>query len=74
MRDAAGRGVTPRDVIALAFVGLVAAALVVEWWARRSGSAVSPLGRTVTAALATRTGRVLVFGAWLWTGWHFLAR
>jgi len=26
------------------------------------------------AALSTRGGRIAVFGAWLWLGWHFLAR
>ena len=65
---------TPRVGIAVAFVVLVAAALVVEWRSRRPGSAVRPLGETIAAALRTRTGRVLVFGAWLWVGWHFLAR
>ncbi len=65
---------TPRVAVAAVFALLVAAALVVEWRSRRPGSAVRPLGATVAAALRTRTGRVLVFGAWLWLGWHFLAR
>jgi hypothetical protein len=66
--------VTPRLGVAAAFVVLVAVALVVEWRSRRPGSAVRPLGVTVAAALRTRTGRLLVFAAWLWLGWHFLAR
>ncbi|MEU8613006.1 DUF6186 family protein [Actinoplanes sp. NPDC048791] len=24
--------------------------------------------------MRSRGGRVVVFGAWLWLGWHFLAR
>jgi hypothetical protein len=66
--------VTPRAAVAVGFAVLLVAALVVERRARRPGSSVRPLGETVTAALRTRTGRALVFAAWLWVGWHFLAR
>jgi hypothetical protein len=63
-----------RFAVAAGFVVVLAATIIVDARARRPGSAVQPLGATVAAALRTRTGRVLVFGTWLWLGWHFLAR
>ena len=63
-----------RFAVTAGFVVVLAVALVVDARARRPGSAVRPFGVTVAAALRTRTGRVLVFGTWLWLGWHFLAR
>lgn len=32
------------------------------------------LGEALTAALASTSGKGLVFGWWWWLGWHFLAR
>jgi hypothetical protein len=66
--------VTARAAIAAAFAAILAVAVVADLLARRSGSRVRPLGETLAAALRTRFGRVLVLGAWLWLGWHFLAR
>lgn len=34
----------------------------------------APLGTALSAALRSTVGRLLVFGWWLWIGWHFLAR
>jgi hypothetical protein len=65
---------TPRAVIIGVFAGLVALAVLTELLARRRGSAVYPIGPTVTAAMGTRTGRLVILGFWLWVGWHFLAR
>lgn len=65
---------TPRILIVAAFALVAAAALAVEIGARRPGAAVRPLRDVVAAALRTRAGRVVVFGVWLWLGWHFLAR
>jgi hypothetical protein len=65
---------TPRWVVAAAFVALLAVAAAVEVRARRPGASVRPLRDTVGAALRTRAGRTVVFGVWLWLGWHFLAR
>lgn len=48
--------------------------VAIDLHARRPGSAVRPLGITLTAALRSRVARVIVLGAWLWLGWHFLAR
>jgi hypothetical protein len=66
--------VTPRWWIAVAFALVLAGAAAVEVGARRPGAAVRTLGATVAAALRTRAGRAVVFGLWLWLGWHFLAR
>jgi hypothetical protein len=63
-----------RFAVTAGFVVVLAATIIVDARARRPGSAVRPLGATVAAALRTRGGRVLVFGTWLWLGWHFLAR
>jgi hypothetical protein len=63
-----------RFAVAAGFVVVLAVTIIVDARARRPGSAVRPLGVTVAAALRTRTGRVVVFGLWLWLGWHFLAR
>jgi hypothetical protein len=66
--------VTARAAIAAGFAAILAAAVVADLLARRPGSRLRPFGETLAAALRTRAGRVLVFGAWLWLGWHFLAR
>jgi hypothetical protein len=66
--------VTPRAAIVAAFAAILVSAIAVDVRARRPGAVVRPLGATLTAALRTRSGRVVVFGAWLWLGWHFLAR
>jgi hypothetical protein len=66
--------VTPRAAIVAAFAVILAVAVAVDLQARRPGAVVRPLGAALAAALRTRTGRVAVFGAWLWLGWHFLAR
>ena len=65
---------TPRFLVVTAFALVAVVALAVEVVARRPGSAVRPLGDAVAATLRTRAGRAVVFGVWLWLGWHFLAR
>jgi hypothetical protein len=65
---------TPRTAIVAGFAALLILAVAVDLVARRPGSRVRPLSATVTAALRTRAGRVVLFAAWLWLGWHFLAR
>jgi hypothetical protein len=66
--------VTARTAIAAGFAAILAVVVVTDLLARRPGSAMRPLGDTLAAALANRATRVLVLGAWLWLGWHFLAR
>jgi predicted lysophospholipase L1 biosynthesis ABC-type transport system permease subunit len=66
--------VTPRALIIAAFALILVVAIAVDLRARRADAVVRPLGATLAAALRTRGGRVVVLGAWLWLGWHFLAR
>ena len=66
---------TPRAAIIAVFAAFLLAAIAVDLVARRRpGSGVRPLSITLAAALRSPAGRVVVFGAWLWAGWHFLAR
>jgi hypothetical protein len=66
--------VTPRTAIVAGFAALLALVIATDLVARRPESTVRPLGVTLARALHTRGGRVVVLGAWLWLGWHFLAR
>jgi len=65
---------TPRAAIIAAFGAIFAVVVAVDAYARRAGTRLRPLSATIGAALRTRSMRLVVFGAWLWTGWHFLAR
>jgi hypothetical protein len=65
---------TPRAAVIACFAAIVLVAVAIDLFARRPGSGVQPLSATLAAALRSRGGRVVVFGAWLWIGWHFLAR
>jgi hypothetical protein len=65
---------TPRAAIIAGFVALLGLAVTVDLYARRTGSGLRPLSATVAGALRSRVTRVALFGAWLWLGWHFLAR
>jgi len=65
---------TPRAAIVAGFAAILALAVAVDLVARRAGSGVRPLSVALAAVLRSRGGRVAVFGAWLWLGWHFLAR
>ena len=42
--------------------------------AGRSGRGTSTAGQVLSTAMRGLPGRVLVLGAWLWLGVHFLAR
>jgi amino acid transporter len=66
--------VTPRVAVIAGFAALLAVAVACELVARRPDSGVRPLSAALTAAMRSRGGRVIVLGAWLWLGWHFLAR
>jgi hypothetical protein len=65
---------TPRAVIVACFAAIVVLAVATDLLARRVGSGVQPLAATLAGVLRSRGGRIVVFGAWLWLGWHFLAR
>jgi hypothetical protein len=66
--------VTAYLVILVGFAGLLGAMLALEvlGWAGREPF--RPVAWVLEAALASRTGRWMVWGAWLWIGFHFLAR
>lgn len=65
---------TPRAAIIAGFAAILALVIATDLFARRPGSGVRPLSATLTAALRSPLARVVVFGVWLWLGWHFLAR
>ncbi len=65
---------TPRHAVIAGFAAILLLAVAVDLYARRARSTVQPLSATLAAALRTRGGRLVIFGAWLWLGWHFLAR
>jgi hypothetical protein len=65
---------TPRAVIVAGFAAILVLVVATDLWARRVGSGVQPLAATLAGALRSRGGRAVVFGAWLWLGWHLLAR
>lgn len=70
----AGDPVTPYLVILVGFVGLLTAMLAVEVLGRAGWEPFRPLARVLEAAVASRTGRWMAWGTWLWIGLHFLAR
>lgn len=65
---------TPRAAIIAGFVAILGLVPATDRFARRAGSGIRPLSATLTAALRSRFARIVVLGAWLWLGWHFLAR
>ena len=65
---------TPYLVILVGFVSLLGAIIAVEMAARAGREPFQPMARVVEAALVSRIGWWLVWGTWLWAGFHFLAR
>jgi len=65
---------TPRAAIIAGFAAILVLVVAADLCARRAGSRVRPLSAALAAALRSPGGRVLLFGGWLWLGWHFLAR
>ncbi len=65
---------TAQFVILVGFAGLLGAMLTVEMLGRAGREPFQPVVRVLEAALASRIGRWVVWGAWLWIGFHFLAR
>lgn len=57
-----------------AYLGVVAAALLLEIAGRREGGTVPTFSEVATGVAATAPGRIALLGLWWWTGWHFLAR
>jgi hypothetical protein len=69
-----GDPVTAYLVIVVGFAGLLGTILVVEVLGRAGREPFRPAARVLDAALVSRTGRWMVWVAWLWIGFHFLAR
>jgi Family of unknown function (DUF6186) len=65
---------TPHAVLLAGYLGLLAAALLLEGYARTGNRPFRPIATLLDAALATLAGRGLVWAAWFWVGFHFLAR
>ncbi|MGD9530016.1 DUF6186 family protein [Pseudonocardia sp.] len=65
---------SPYQVIATGFAALLAAMLVLDAVGRTGWASLRPVGDVLHAALARRAVRWLVMAAWLWLGFHFLAR
>lgn len=65
---------TPRAAIIAGFAAILGLMIAADLLARRAGSGLRPLSDTLAAALRSRGGRIVVLGAWLWLGWHLLAR
>jgi hypothetical protein len=70
----AGDEVTPYAVLLGGYVGLLAAALAIDVLGRARGEPFRPLAPVLEAALAQRMTRWLIWIAWAWLGFHFLAR
>jgi Family of unknown function (DUF6186) len=70
----AGDPVTPYTVLLAGYVGVFAVALLLDGYARANHGPIRPIATVLDAAVATRAGRCLVWAAWFWVGFHFLAR
>jgi Family of unknown function (DUF6186) len=63
---------TSRALVIAGFGALALLAVAAELIARRDPRRAT-LGAVLTGALSSRVGRVIIAGAWLWAGFHFLA-
>ena len=62
-----------------AFAAVLLMALGLEWAARRPGARIPTFAAVCGYAVRYRVGRlpvgrIALFAAWGWLGWHFLAR
>jgi hypothetical protein len=65
---------TPYTVIATGFTLVVTLMLAVQLLAKAGRAPFRPLDEALHAALLSTTGRWVVLAAWVWIGFHFLAR
>lgn len=65
---------TPYTVIATGFALVVALMLAVQLLAKTGRAPFRPLDEALHAALLSTPGRWVVLAAWVWIGFHFLAR
>jgi hypothetical protein len=66
--------VTPYTVLLAGYLGLLTLVLVVEAAGRVRSGPFRPVATLLKAALAAPRGRWVVWAAWAWIGFHFLAR
>jgi hypothetical protein len=66
--------VTPYAVLLAGYLGLLGVALILEGVARAGRGPFQSVATVLDEALTTRPGRWLVWVAWVWVGFHFLAR
>ena len=65
---------SPYAIVLTGFAVVLAGIAVVEGLGRAGRAPFHPAEDVLSLALSTRIGRWLVAGAWLWLGFHFLAR
>jgi len=65
---------SPYAIVLTGFAVVLAGIAVVEALGRAGRAPFRPAEDVFSLALSTRIGRWLVAGAWLWLGFHFLAR
>jgi Family of unknown function (DUF6186) len=66
--------VTAHLMILIGFADLLGAMLTLEVLGRAGRELFRPVAHVLEATLTLRIGRWVVGGAWLWIGFHFLAR
>jgi hypothetical protein len=62
---------SPYAVIRTGFAALLAPGVILDAPCRAGRVPFAPLADALEALLATRAGRWIVFGCWLWIGVHF---
>ena len=65
---------SPYVVILAGFAVLLAVGLALDALGRAGRGPFRPLAEAIDSVLATRAGRWILLGCWLWIGIHFLAR
>lgn len=63
---------TTHTLTLVGYGAIVLGGMAVEMAARRRDGSGFTLGRILTWALHTRSGRLGIFAAWAWLGLHFL--
>jgi len=63
-----------RDLTIIGYLGVLAAGITLQVLAIRSPGRLPSLGRILSHAMQSRTGRVGIIVAWAWIGLHFFAR
>jgi len=73
-RLVSGRPMNSRDLTIFGYLGVLAAGITLQVLAIRWPGRLPSLGRVLSHAMQSRTGRVGIIVAWAWIGLHFFAR